>query len=172
MICTANICWELVLNWQYATFCFKFKPQWNDSNTFWGHWSFTRRWFRADLYLFWWSASLMNLRCSVEVVEKDTLVWRWTVHCLALSLVFAVQRKSCCGCSLQLFYLYGFSVTCSGCISTVYKSTALYQKLFMSNLCLVCVSERFWFINWLTSTLILDCSLEWTDFFSSIWKKV
>ncbi len=48
---TANIYWELVGNWRYAAFCFKFKPQWNDSNKFRVHWSFTRRWFKADLLL-------------------------------------------------------------------------------------------------------------------------
>lgn len=50
-IYTANIYWERVWNWQHATFCFKFKPQRNDSNKFGVHWSFTRRWFKADLLL-------------------------------------------------------------------------------------------------------------------------
>lgn len=40
-------CKCLLRTWQRATCCFKFKPEWNDSDAFWVHWSFTRRRFKA-----------------------------------------------------------------------------------------------------------------------------
>lgn len=95
-----------------------FKPHLNDSNTFWGHWSFTRRWFTADLYLFWhmhprWPALLFRSLCSSKrhtCLDLNSSLFGFIAHLRC--------RKPCTyrGRSLQLFF-NGFSVTCRGCIS-------------------------------------------------------
>lgn len=87
---------------------FKFKPEWKDGNKFGGHRSFTRRWFNADLYLFWRAASLMKPRRSC-VEPNSSLVW--------------LHKSTRCGSSFQLvfnsrFNFSGFSVLCRGCVFT------------------------------------------------------
>lgn len=107
----SNIYWTLVL--QYSTFSFKLKVKWKDSNTFWVHWLFTRRWFKADLYLFWWSCipdEPMMLFRSLSCCTRHS-VRNLTIHCLTafpqLTFTLCVEggetsRLDLCG-NLQLF---------------------------------------------------------------------
>lgn len=78
-----------------------FKPHLNGSNAFRSHWSFTRSWFTADLYLFWhahlrWPALLFRSLCSSK---------RHT--CLDLnSSLFSFIAHPCCRNTMHVLWTH------------------------------------------------------------------